>query len=156
MTDVDGVLNDGKRFFTNDGETTKIFHVRDGMAVNILLRNNIPTVILTKEKSSIVIKWAKDMNVSMVMSGIQKKEITLSHICKKFNVEENEIAYIGDDVNDAAVLQRVGFSACPRDASDHVKKIVDYKCKTCGGHGTLREICDIILLSKYGDKTIWY
>ena len=68
LTDVDGVLTDGGRYYSEKGEVLKKFHVRDGMGVNILLRNGIKTVIITKENSKIVKKWAKDMNVTKVYS----------------------------------------------------------------------------------------
>ena len=74
ITDVDGVLTDGGRYYSDEGEKLKRFHVRDGMAVNILLRNKIKTIILTKEKSSITKKWAKVMNVTEVFSGFTEKE----------------------------------------------------------------------------------
>ena len=73
LTDVDGVLTDGGRYYSKEGEVLKKFHVVDGMGVNILLRNNIKTIILTKEKSMITKKWAKDMNISQVYSGFVKK-----------------------------------------------------------------------------------
>ena len=87
LTDVDGVLTDGGRHYSEKGEILKKFHVRDGMGVNILLRNNIKTIILTKEKSKIVRKWAKEMNISQVYGGIIKKELLLTEICKKYGVK---------------------------------------------------------------------
>ena len=74
LTDVDGVLTDGGRYFSENGEIFKKFHVRDGMAVNILLRNNIKTIIVTKESSKIVKKWGKEMNVDKIFSNSVKKE----------------------------------------------------------------------------------
>jgi 3-deoxy-D-manno-octulosonate 8-phosphate phosphatase (KDO 8-P phosphatase) len=156
VTDVDGVLNDGKRFYSKNSEPMKCFHVRDGMAINILKRNKIPTVILTKETSDIVSNWAKIMNVSLLLMGVQKKETVLPKICRKFNVSKSEIAYIGDDVNDVALLNLIGLSVCPKDASIQVKKIVNYICKTNSGNGVLREITELILNSKFGNKVVWY
>ena len=152
ITDVDGVLTDGGRYYSKEGEVLKKFHVRDGMGVNILLRNNIRTVILTKEKSMITKKWAKDMNISQVYSGFTKKERALTQICKKYKVSLKEIAFIGDDVNDLEVLKKVAFSAVPNDAVIQVKKIADYICKASGGKGCFREISDLILLSKFSYK----
>ena len=152
ITDVDGVLTDGGRYYSKEGEVLKKFHVRDGMGVNILLRNNIRTVILTKEKSMITKKWAKDMNISQVYSGFTKKELALTQICKKYKVSLKEIAFIGDDVNDLEVLKKVAFSAVPNDAVIQVKKIADYICKASGGKGCFREISDLILLSKFSYK----
>ena len=75
ITDVDGVLTDGGRYYSKSGEKLKKFHVRDGMAVNLLLRNGIKTIILTKERSEIVKKWSKDMNVSKIFMGSIYNEI---------------------------------------------------------------------------------
>ena len=149
LTDVDGVLTDGGRYYSKEGEVLKKFHVRDGMGVNILLRNNIKTIILTKEKSMITKKWAKDMNISQVYGGFIKKEKALTQICKKYKVSLKEIAFIGDDVNDLEVFKKVAFSAVPNDAVVQVKKIADYICKASGGKGCFREISDLILLSKF-------
>ena len=74
LTDVDGVLTDGGRYYSKEGEVLKKFHARDGMGVNILRRNKIPTIIVTKEKTTIVRKWATKMNVCLVLDGVTKKE----------------------------------------------------------------------------------
>lgn len=152
LTDVDGVLTDGSRYFSEDGELLKCFHNADGMGVNILLRNGIKTVIVSKEKSKIVRKWATDMNISYVYDGILKKENELPKICNRFNLKEEEIAYIGDDVNDIALLKKVGFSSSPYDGIEQVKSIVDYVCKRKGGRGCFREVADMILISRYNNK----
>ena len=86
LTDVDGVLTDGGRYYSKDGEILKKFHVKDGMGVNILLRNNIKTIILTKEKSAITKKWAKDMNIFEVYSGLTKKELVLEKFVKNIKL----------------------------------------------------------------------
>ena len=156
VTDVDGVLTDGGRYYSDKGEISKKFHVRDGMAVNILLRNKIKTLILTKEKSSITKKWAKDMNVTQVYSAYKNKEIALTSICKKYKISPDNVAYIGDDVNDISVLKKVGLSAAPHDAVSQVKKVADYRCKHNGGNGCFREFADLILISKFSSKTKWY
>lgn len=145
ITDVDGVLTDGGRFYNSKGEFLKKFHVRDGMGVNLLLRHSIPTCIVTKENSDITKKWASDMNVKKIYADAFSKEKVLPDICKSFNVSPQETAYIGDDINDESLLQSVGFSACPNDASMSTQKIVDYVCTVSGGHGAFREITDIIL-----------
>ncbi len=156
ITDVDGVLTDGGRYYSDKGETIKKFHVRDGMGINILLRNNIQTVILSKENSPIVKKWAKDMNVSKLYLGIKHKEKKLSDICKDFSLKKDEIAFIGDDVNDVELLSLVGFSATPKDGIIYAKKIADYTCNLQGGHGAFREFSDLILSIQFPKKTIWY
>lgn len=156
LTDVDGVLTDGGRFYSESGECFKKFHTRDGMGVNILLRNKIKTVIITKEKSKIVMKWGKDMNVEKIFYGIKIKEALLNSICKQFKVKSDQIAYVGDDVNDIGLLKLVGLSACPNDSPKIIKKEVDYVCENDGGNGVFREIVDQIIISKYPNNQKWY
>jgi len=145
LTDVDGTLTDGSRYFNSRGENFKKFHVRDGMGINILLRNKIKTIIITKERSLIVKKWASSMNVSQTIMGVKNKETILSKICSKYNVTNDEVAYIGDDVNDSGLLKIVGFSATPHDGIEDLKKNCHYVCKKKSGEGAFREIADMIL-----------
>ena len=148
LTDVDGVLTDGGMYYTKDGDIMKRFHARDGMGVTLLRKNKIPTVIVTKESTNMVKKWAKNMKVSKLYDGIKQKEKIINKICSEFKVKNEEIAYIGDDVNDIELLTKVGLSASPADAIKEVKKISDYVCKTKSGEGVFREICDLILSKK--------
>jgi len=145
LTDVDGVLTDGGMYYTKEGEAMKKFHTRDGMAVTLLRKHNIPTIIVTKEKTKIVKQWATKMKVEKLYDGIQNKESIVEVICKKYKVHANEIAYIGDDVNDIELLKKVGFSATPNDAIKETKKISHYVCKAGGGTGAFRELTDLIL-----------
>ncbi len=156
ITDVDGVLTDGGRYYSDSKEIFKRFHVRDGMGVNLLLRNGVDTVIITKEISKIVNYWAKSMNVSKVYSGVKTKEKELEKICKLYKLSPSNIAFIGDDVNDLELMKRVGFSATPFDGIDQAKKNVDYVCKSPGGYGAFREVADLILKEKFPNKTKWY
>jgi|TARA_B110001454_G_C12613800_1_gene389848 YrbI family 3-deoxy-D-manno-octulosonate 8-phosphate phosphatase len=156
LTDVDGVLTDGGRYYSEKGEIMKKFHVKDGMGINILLRNGISTVIVTKENSKIVKKWAKEMNVSKTYSGIKIKEKELEKICKLYKILPDEVAFIGDDVNDIELMKKVGFSVTPSDGILQAKKIANYVCTTSGGNGALREMIDLILKEKFADKTNFY
>jgi len=156
LTDVDGVLTDGSRYFTKNGETFKRFNNLDGMGINILLRNGIKTVIVSKEKTPIVKKWATAMNVAELRDGTLNKEMELDKICKQFKLKKEQIAYIGDDVNDIKLLKRVGFSCSPNDAVEQVISVVDYVCKRNGGNGCFREFTNIILISQFGEKMNWY
>jgi 3-deoxy-D-manno-octulosonate 8-phosphate phosphatase (KDO 8-P phosphatase) len=156
LTDVDGVLTDGGRYYSEKGEILKKFHVRDGMGVNILLKNGIKTIIVTKENSKITKKWAKDMNITKVISGSLKKENELLKICKTFKLSPIQIGYIGDDVNDLGLLKKVGFSATTNDADNMIKKHVDYVCSKNGGEGAFREISDIIFKEKFSSKQKLY
>jgi len=155
-TDVDGVLTDGGRYYSEKGEVIKKFHVRDGMGVNILLRNGIKTVIITKENSKIVKKWAKDMNIAKVYSNAIHKESLVDQISKEFSIKSSEIAYIGDDVNDVKIAKKIGLSATPKDGIKIMAQNVNYVCKLGGGMGAFRELSDLILLKKFNKKVQWY
>ena len=156
LTDVDGVLTDGGLYYSSEGDGMKKFHVRDGMAVNILLKNQIHTIVVTKEKSSIVKNWSDEMNVKETFMGIKNKTSVLPKICKKYNVKLNEIAFIGDDVNDLELLEKVGFSAAPGDTVSLVKNSVNYVCSKNGGNGAFRELAELILRTKFSDAIKWY
>ncbi len=149
LTDVDCVLTDCGMYYDKRGDSMKKFHTRDGMAVTLLRKKSIPTIIVTKEKTIIVRKWAKRMKVYKTYDGIVDKVSILSKICKTFNVKSEQIAYIGDDVNDLELLKSVGFSAVPNDAISEAKIIADYICKTNGGNGVLREIADLVISAKF-------
>jgi|TARA_Y100000310_G_scaffold51473_1_gene47439 YrbI family 3-deoxy-D-manno-octulosonate 8-phosphate phosphatase len=148
VTDVDGVLTDGGMYYSEKGEVMKKFNARDGMAVELLLQNNIKTVLLTRENSTIIKKRGMKIKTASTITGIQNKESYLGKICKKFRVSPKEIAYIGDDVNDIAIIKLVGFSATPIDGIYSLQKIVNYVCKNKGGNGAFREFADLIIISR--------
>ncbi len=156
ITDVDGVLTDGGMYYSIKGDIMKKFNAKDGMGVSILKRNGISTAIITKEKNKIVLKWASKMKIIKVYQGVVKKEDVLKKICKSYNLSEKNIAYIGDDVNDLEILKKVGFSVSPRDANHEIRKIVDHICKNSGGNGAFRELCDLIVTRKFGNKKKLY
>ena len=148
LTDVDGVLTDGCMYYSSSGEELKKFHTRDGMAVELLLQKNIKTIIITREKSKIVISRAKKINVFKVYSGIKQKDKILNQICTKFKVAPNEIVFIGDDINDEKIMKLVGLSAAPSDAINIIKNIANIITDASGGKGVLREVADMIILSQ--------
>lgn len=135
-------------YYTENGDIMKKFHTRDGMGVSLLRKKKIATIIITKEKTKFVKKWAKNMNVEKLYDGIQKKEDLVIKICNKYNVTLQELAYIGDDVNDLELLKKVGLSATPADGITDAKKICNYICKSKGGEGAFRELADLILETK--------
>lgn len=142
ITDVDGVLTDGGMYYSDEGEIMKKFNTRDGMAVEILKNQNIKIIFMTREKSKLVQKRAEKVKITDLYIGIKDKASLLPKICKKFSVTLSEILYIGDDINDIEIMEKVGFSACPKNAVSKVKKISNYICKNDGGSGVLREITD--------------
>jgi len=149
ISDVDGVLTDGGMYYSHNGEIMKKFHTHDGMAVELLLKNNIYTILMTKEKSQIVKKRASKIKIKETFSGVLEKEKLLEKICSKYSLKPKNIAYIGDDVNDIEIMKLVGFTASPNDGISEVKKIVQYICENNSGKGAFREFVDLIISNKF-------
>ncbi len=146
--DVDGALTDGGMYYSEKGEVMKKFNTKDGMGIELLLEKGIVPVIITKERSKLVLKRAEKLKIEEVYIGIENKLDILKKIIKKYNLSFKEVAYIGDDINDLELLKKVGFSSAPQDSTDSVKKIVDYVTLRKGGEGAVREVIDIILSAK--------
>jgi YrbI family 3-deoxy-D-manno-octulosonate 8-phosphate phosphatase len=145
ISDVDGVLTDGGMYYSSKGEIMKKFNTKDGMGVELLRKNNIKTILMTKENSPIVVKRGKKIKVNEIFIGIDNKEMKLDKICKKFSLTPPNIVYIGDDLNDLNIMKLVGFSACPADAEQEILDISSYICKKEGGKGVFREVTNLIL-----------
>ena len=145
ITDVDGVLTDGVMYFSEKGELLKKFNTRDGMAIELLHKFSIKSIFLTGENSKIVKARASKVRVDEFYVNIKRKEVMLSKISKKFNVKRDNVAYIGDDINDIKIMKLVGFSGCTSDSTKEAKSVSDFICKTKGGQGALREFVDLIL-----------
>ncbi|HPD33142.1 MAG TPA: HAD-IIIA family hydrolase [Candidatus Kapabacteria bacterium] len=146
--DVDGTLTDSAMFYSEKGEVLKRFSTRDGMGITLLHKFGIKTAILTSENTEIVSQRAKKLNIEDVILGTKSKDEDIKRLGDKYHLKLDELAYIGDDINDIPVLKIVGFSACPQDASEFVKNIVDYICNHNGGNGAVREIAEMILIAK--------
>ena len=139
LTDCDGVLTNNGVYYTQDGELMKRFSIRDGMGVE-RLRNvvGVATGIITGELSGSVSKRAEKLQ-------IKDKKHKLASIVEETGINAEEIAYIGDDVNDLEIMQACGLTACPADAMFQVKEIADYTCKEKGGYGAFRDFAELII-----------
>jgi 3-deoxy-D-manno-octulosonate 8-phosphate phosphatase (KDO 8-P phosphatase) len=153
ILDVDGVMTDGRIIMDHMGHEIKNFNVRDGHGIKILMRYGIDVVLLTGRRSTVVDHRAKDLGIGEVHQGIFNKLAVSEEILKKRSLDYTNIAYVGDDIVDIPLLKRVGFSAAVADAAEDVKKCVDYITKDKGGHGAVREVCELILKGedKWGD-----
>ncbi|MDR1418103.1 MAG: HAD hydrolase family protein [Endomicrobium sp.] len=148
--DVDGVLTKGEIIIFNNGEEIKIWNVKDGMGYNLLSKSglNIQTAWITGRGSLQVQKRAKVIKIDYLVEDCSDKLKALNEILKNLELTLNEVAYIGDDVIDIAVLKSVGFSACPKDAVEDVKNNVLYVSPLNGGKGVLRDVIEIIMKSQ--------
>ena len=149
LTDCDGVLTDGGVYYGESGEVLKRFNIRDGMGV-VRLRElvGVETGIVTGETSPSVVTRAAKLKITELHLGAGDKLAVLAEILLRTGLDADEIAFIGDDVNDLGILQAVGFSACPADATRHNKAVVDYCCETAGGQGCFRELAELIIETK--------
>lgn len=143
--DVDGVLTDGCIYYSEEGEALKRFNTKDGRAIELLRKNGIIPAILTQEKSRIVLKRAEKLKVKEVHIGVKNKLQGIKKIALKYNLNLDEVAYIGDDINDLSTLREVGLSFAPSDAMPPVKKVVQRVLSRKGGEGAVREAVDFIL-----------
>lgn len=144
--DVDGTLTDGHIYISSEGEMMKAFHVQDGYAIaNMLPAEGITPVIITGRSSEIVKKRAAELKIRHLHQGIGDKLSKLKEIASVLGVTAEEIAYIGDDVNDLDCIRWCGYTACPADAVPEVITAVDYVCKRDGGRGAVRELIDFIV-----------
>jgi len=146
ITDVDGVLTDAGMYYSKNGERLKKFNARDGKGIELLRKAGIKTAIITSEDTEIINNRAKKIRIDYLYQGVSDKNNVLNELCKELRISSDEIAYIGDDINDLGLLQRVGLSACPVDAMSRVKNVVKYVCKLKGGAGCVREIIEEIIL----------
>ena len=145
IMDVDGVMTDGKIIMDDAGHEIKNFNVRDGHGIKLLQRYGIPVAILTGRQSKVVAHRASDLEIKDVHQKVFNKKEVFEEILKQHKLSPDEAAFIGDDIVDIPVLKRVGFSVAVADADDMVKKSVDYIAKNKGGHGAVREVCEMIL-----------
>lgn len=145
VMDVDGTLTDGRIYIGAQGEVMKAFDVRDGYAIaNILPRLGITPVIITGRSSAIVEQRAKELKITELYQGVADKLATLKEVAAKFTASADEVAYIGDDLNDLDCIRYCGMTACPVDALPEVQKAVDYICSYDGGRGAVREFVDCL------------
>lgn len=146
LTDNDGVLTDTGVYYSPRGEEFKRFSIRDGMGVERLKKLlNIETGIITGEETGSVIKRAEKLNIKILYTGIKDKERLLPEIMNKYNLKNENIAFIGDDVNDIGIIKAAGFTACPSDAVSYIRDMVDYVCENRGGNGAFREFAELII-----------
>lgn len=145
LLDVDGVMTDGGIIYDAQGIETKRFNVRDGHGIKMLQRYGIEVGIITGRTSIVVDNRARELGIRLVYQGSLTKLVSYEDIKAKTELEDHQIAYMGDDVIDVPVLRRVGFSAAPCDGLAEVKAVVDCVTVCGGGRGAVRELCDLIL-----------
>lgn len=148
LTDVDGVLTDSGMFYDASGDVLRKFNTRDGKAVELLRGAGILTGILSSEESEAVRKRAAKLKIDVLRIGISDKCAEISALMAELGLLREEVAFIGDDVNDTQALAMVGLSACPADAHADNLAIAHYRSELRGGEGCLRDFADLILRAR--------
>lgn len=149
LTDCDGVLTDTGTFYSHEGEVMKRFSIRDGMGVE-RLRDlvKVETGIITGENTGIVSSRAAKLQIAEVHLGIKNKIEKLNEILTRKNLQNDEVAFIGDDTNDIEIMKIVGLSACPSDATKFAKEVADIVVENKGGYGAFRDFAELIIEAK--------
>jgi 3-deoxy-D-manno-octulosonate 8-phosphate phosphatase (KDO 8-P phosphatase) len=148
ILDVDGVLTDGHIIFGRDGELMKNFHSQDGLGIAAAHRAGLKTAIITGRESQIVHLRSSELKIVDVYQGSMNKIEALAALIAKYNLELEEIAYVGDDLIDLPVMVQVGLSCAVANAVAEVKKHAHLVTDHYGGHGAVREVVEFILKSQ--------
>ena len=148
LLDVDGILTDGRIFIDGYGNELKTFHIHDGHGIVLLKKSGIGVGIISGRSSRSVEYRAKELNITEVFQGITDKVSVYKQIAGKYNLTEDQVAFMGDDLIDLPLLRMVGFSATAADAVREVREVVDMISDKMGGGGAVREVTDFILKAK--------
>ncbi|RKZ94187.1 MAG: 3-deoxy-manno-octulosonate-8-phosphatase KdsC [Gammaproteobacteria bacterium] len=145
ICDVDGVMTDGRLFFGDNGMEYKAFHSRDGLGIMMLQRSGIPLAIITARTSDVVTHRMKNLNINLVFQGQLSKVQAFEDICQQLQLSPEQVAYVGDDLVDLPVMKKAGLSIAVADAHEQVKRIADWTTRHNGGHGAVRDVCELLM-----------
>lgn len=145
LTDCDGCLTDAGMYYSPDGDFLKKYNTKDGMGLSLLREKNILTGIVTGESTDINKKRVEKLKIDIYEPGCRNKKQTVEELCKKHGISPENVAFVGDDINDVEAMKYVGYPCTVADAHKSAKAIAKYIASAPGGHGAIREIIDHIL-----------
>ena len=148
ICDVDGVFSDGLIYMGNNGEELKTFHTRDGYGVKSLMNAGIEIAIITGRRSQIVENRMTALGISLIYQGQDDKVKAYQDICLKLGIAPEQTGYIGDDLIDWPVMEKVALKVCVADGHPLLAQRANYVTTIRGGHGAVREVCDLILQAR--------
>jgi 3-deoxy-D-manno-octulosonate 8-phosphate phosphatase (KDO 8-P phosphatase) len=148
ICDVDGVFSDGLVYMGNQGEELKTFHTRDGYGVKSLMNAGIEIAIITGRQSQIVENRMTALGIKLIYQGQDDKVKAYQDICDKLNIAPEHTGYIGDDLIDWPVMEKVALKVCVADGHPLLVQRANYVTNIKGGHGAVREVCDLILQAR--------
>ncbi|RHO90793.1 N-acylneuraminate cytidylyltransferase [Clostridium sp. AF37-7] len=145
LTDCDGCLTDGGMYYSEHGDELKKFNTRDGMGFALLHKKRIVTGIVTSENVDLNRRRAQKLKLDVLEAGCRDKVAAVKVLCEKYNASLENVAYIGDDINDLDVIKIVGYGCCPADAMPQIREAAKYVTKAKGGEGVIREVVERII-----------
>ncbi len=145
LSDCDGCLTDGGMYYSENGDELKRFNAKDGMAFQLLREKGIIIGMVTGEDRQLNQRRAEKLKMQIYVPGCKDKLGKVAQIAKDYNIHLENILFVGDDINDLEIMQKVGYSVCPNDAVDSIKNVANYVAATAGGQGVIREVVDHIL-----------
>lgn len=143
--DVDGTLTDGQLWFGSDGAEVKAFSVLDGMGLKLLRDNGIEVALITARQSRVVQLRARELGLVHVHQGSHDKLVTLREVCDTLGLSLDQAAFMGDDLPDLPAMHAAGLAVAPANAHPCVAARVHWQTQARGGHGAVRELCDLLL-----------
>jgi len=143
--DVDGVLTDGRIILGNDGEELKSFNVHDGLGITLAHKAGLRTAIITGRESEIVRRRGAELKIVDIHQKVSNKDLCIQNLLAKYNLRIEEVAFIGDDLNDVPLFLKVGLAVTVADAMPEAKQYTHLKTKAKGGCGAVRELITYIL-----------
>ena len=145
VLDVDGTLTDGKLYVTNLGDEMKAFNVKDGLGITQAISQGKEVAIITGKTSQIVTKRCQELGIKEIHQGIKNKIATLDLILEKYSISYDNVAYMGDDLIDLAVMKKCKLAGAPKDSVEEILNISDFTSTKNGGDGAVREFIEYIL-----------
>ena len=145
LLDVDGVLTDGRLYYGNSGEELKAFNIQDGLGIKLLQQSGIRVGIITGRRSALLKRRAEELSLSPLIQGREDKWSALSELMESLDVSLEEIAFVGDDLPDLAVIRRVGLGITPANGNSAVANQALWQTQKMGGDGAVREVAELIL-----------
>ncbi|MEW6218830.1 MAG: HAD hydrolase family protein [Thermodesulfobacteriota bacterium] len=143
--DVDGILTDGTLYYGPGGQEWKAFHVRDGLGIRLLLEAGLEVALITARQSEVVARRAADLGLTHVFQSARRKKETCQTLADRLGLAWSQIAFMGDDWLDLALLRQVGLAATVPEAPREVKEAAHFITTTGGGRGAVREVCHLLL-----------
>lgn len=148
ILDVDGCLTDGSVYLDHEGNETKRYNIKDGLAIATWMRLGFEIAIMTGRSSGSLGARCLELGITNLHQGVKDKGVKLAEVLAELGVPLEETAAMGDDWNDLPVLGRVGYPMCPADAVSEVQSAAKLVCKACGGHGAVREAIEHLIDAK--------